>query len=160
MKKVGHTHVPVQYEKSTTDIPATLRTAGFRVTQARRLLLALLESADTPLTIQQVRERWLGPKPDVTTLYRSLTDLYEAGIVKRVALGTGAVHYEFTPHRPHHHHIICARCGVVEELEGCALRGVENDLLVHSATFTTIFSHNLEFIGECTDCVTLQQHIL
>lgn len=144
-----HAHVLV-----VTDTAAVLRAGGFRVTSGRLALLALLETAGTPLSVQGVLEQWQGKVPDTATLYRSLTDLQAAGIVRRIDLGTGTAHFEYTPTRPHHHHIICSGCGVVEELEQCSLVGLEEQLLVTSHQFNSIYSHNLEFFGQCTACAT------
>lgn len=135
-----------------TDTAAVLRAGGFRVTSGRLALLALLETAGTPLSVQGVLEQWQGKVPDTATLYRSLTDLQAAGIVRRIDLGTGTAHFEYTPTRPHHHHIICNGCGAVEELGHCSLVGLEEQLLVTSYQFKSIYSHNLEFFGQCTMC--------
>ncbi len=138
---------------ATVDSAALLRSLGFRVTPGRLALLALLEAAGTPLSVQDVSKKWQGTKsPDIATLYRSLTDLQVAGIVQRIDLGTGTAHFEYTPTRPHHHHIICNGCGAVEELEHCTLVGLEDQLLITSRQFKSIYSHNLEFFGQCTRC--------
>ena len=149
-----HTHVYAEEgSRSTVDSATVLRTMGFRVTSGRVALLALLEVAGTPLSVQDVHKKWQGSKsPDIATLYRSLTDLQAAGIVRRIDLGTGTAHFEYTPARPHHHHIICNGCGAVEELEHCSLTGLEAQLLLTSQQFKSIYSHNLEFFGECTSC--------
>ena len=143
-------HRPVDH---VVDKAAVLRVGGFRVTGTRVALLELLESAGIPLSIQRVLELWQDAKvPDTATLYRSLSDLHAAGIIQRIELGTGVVHYEYTPARPHHHHIICSDCGVVEELESCSLIGADHALLGQSRHFKSIYSHNLEFFGCCTTC--------
>ena len=145
-----HTHVHT--ETASTDVAAVLRACGFRVTTGRSRLLRLLEDAGTPLSIQEIEKRWRGNVPDTATLYRSLTDLHAAGIVRRVDLGTGAVHFEFTPNRPHHHHIVCIRCGEIEELEQCVLGDIEHTLTLTTKQFASIASHSLEFFGECVAC--------
>lgn len=150
-KQYIHTHSHEERIAVTT-ASSVLRTAGFRITAGRLGLLALLETVGSPLSIQGILERWSGKAPNTATLYRSLTDLHTAGIVRRIELGTGMVHYEYTPHRPHHHHLICNSCGVVEELERCLLGSVETETLSASHVFKSIYSHNLEFFGECTQC--------
>ncbi len=134
------------------DVEQTLRAHGFRVTTSRVHLLHLLERANTPLSIQKIHSLWKGKGPDITTLYRSLTDLSGAGIVRRFDLNTGTAHFEYSPNRPHHHHLICNDCGKVEELEHCSLEGFEKKVLHGSKQFKSIHSHNLEFFGTCTVC--------
>lgn len=140
-----HTHSM----KSTEDV---LRSGGFRATKSRRALLRLLEKAGTPLSIQQIALAWGKTAPNITTLYRSLTDLSSAGIVRRIDLNTGTAHFEYSPSRPHHHHIVCNDCGKVEELEYCAVGGLEKKLQQTSKYFKDIYSHNLEFFGRCVAC--------
>ena len=134
------------------DIHKALRAGGFRVTGGRVALLELLLGARKPLSIQDVLERWDGAPPDQTTLNRTLTDLAAAGIVRRVDLNTGTAHFEYTPDRPHHHHIICNDCGVIEDVEHCAVDALRVDLTQGSVQFASIYSHNLEFFGRCTGC--------
>ncbi len=111
-----------KHTQSLENAVEVLRVGGFRATTSRAQLLLLLEKAGTPLSIQEIAETWKGKAPDITTLYRSLTDLSSAGIVRRIDLNTGTAHFEYTPSRPHHHHIICNDCGKVEELEHCSIR--------------------------------------
>ena len=129
-----------------------LRAGGFRATTSRIQLLRLLADVGAPLSIQMIAQKWKGVAPAVTTLYRSLTDLSGAGIVRRVDFNTGIAHFEYTPDRPHHHHIVCSTCGRVEEVDFCPLGDVDARLLKPSAHFTSIYSHTLEFFGRCTVC--------
>lgn len=142
-------HKHTENVESAVDV---LRVGGFRATTSRIQLLLLLEKAGTPLSIQEIAGIWKGKAPDITTLYRSLTDLSSAGIVRRIDLNTGTAHFEYTPSRPHHHHIICNDCGKVEELEHCSISGLEKTLMRTSEHFKNIYSHNLEFFGRCTAC--------
>lgn len=133
-------------------ITGVLREAGFRATGSRVELLSLLAKIGTPLSVQKIAELWKGKPPDITTLYRSLTDLSSAGIVRRIDLNTGIAHFEYTPNRPHHHHIVCRMCGKIEELTHCAIGGLEKKILKESAHFKSIHTHSLEFFGQCTAC--------
>jgi Fe2+ or Zn2+ uptake regulation protein len=135
-----------------SDKEHVLHAGGFRVTSTRVNLLQLLEHVDKPLSIQRIVTLWKGKAPNTTTLYRSLTDLTEAGIVRRIDLNTGIAHFEYTPHRSHHHHIICNSCGRVEEFNHCSLSSIEKDMTQKSEYFKSIYSHNLEFFGHCTTC--------
>lgn len=133
-----------------------LREKGFRVTEGRLKLLFLLEGLGKPLSIQGILSRWKGKPPDQTTLYRSLTDLGAAGIVRRIDLNTGVAHFEYTPDRPHHHHVICTICGSIEEISECSVEPFEKKIIRESTQFTKINTHTLEFFGECTQCVDIR----
>lgn len=132
-----------------------LRKNGFRVTKGRLELLTLLERSGQPLSIQQIITLWKGVPPNTTTLYRSLTDLSLSGVVRRIDLNTGVAHFEYTPDRPHHHHIICNDCGTIEEINKCSLGALEKEIVQVSKQFKNISTHNLEFFGHCIRCTKI-----
>lgn len=142
-----------KHRQNIEKVVEVLQANGFRVTKSRIQLLLLLEKAGTPLTIQKISKRWEGRVPNITTLYRSLTDLSAAGVVRRVDLNTGTAHFEYTPSRPHHHHLVCTGCGCIEEIEECSAGVLENKVIRQSAKFKKILTHNLEFFGECNNCI-------
>ncbi len=141
-----HTHKVI-------DVSEILREKGFRLTVGRLKLLSLLERSGKPLSIQNIVSSWKGKIPDTATLYRSLTDLSAAGIVRRIDLNTGVAHFEYTPERPHHHHVVCTGCGRIEEIEECSVDFLQKKIVRESTQFTKINTHNLEFYGECITCV-------
>lgn len=91
--------------------------------------------------------------PDQATLYRSLADLSDAGIVHRINFHSGTAYFEYAPDRPHHHHIVCSECGVIEEIEECSVGTLQKKLMRESTQFIKINAHILEFFGECKKCV-------
>jgi len=141
--------------ETIADIEAVLREKGFRVTKGRVELLTFLQHSGQPLSIQKILTSWKGKAPDTVTLYRSLTDLTTAGVVRRIDLNTGVAHFEYTPDRPHHHHIVCNDCGVIEEIKECSIEHLEEKILQTSKRFTHITTHNLEFFGHCKRCATI-----
>lgn len=140
--------------ENVSDIPSTLRAKGFRVTGVRIELLRLLERSGKPLSIQNILSLWKESPPDQTTLYRSLTDLSSAEIVRRIDLNTGIAHFEYTPDRPHHHHIVCNECGMIEEINDCSVDVLQKKISAASTKFREITTHNLEFFGRCLKCPT------
>lgn len=129
------------------------RTNGFRITTGRMKLLQLLSKAQKPLSVLEISKRWKTKAPNQTTLYRTLTALAKAGIVKRVDLNTSAVHFEYTPGLPHHHHVICTDCGVIEDVEDCSVEKLQTQIMHESKRFKSIYSHSLEFFGQCKGCL-------
>lgn len=129
-----------------------LRAKGFRITTPRIKLLKLLYRAEKPLSIQRILGSWKEDLPNQTTLYRTLSDLADAHVVRRVDLNTGTAHFEYTPERPHHHHIICTDCGAVEDIEKCSVDKLHGQMTQASRRFKSIYSHNLEFFGLCASC--------
>ncbi|QQR64786.1 transcriptional repressor [Candidatus Kaiserbacteria bacterium] len=137
----------------THSLPQLLQEKGFRVTKGRVALLKLLETASQPLSVHDILTEWKGKAPDQATLYRSLADLSDAGIVHRINFHSGTAYFEYAPDRPHHHHIVCSECGVIEEIEECSVGTLQKKLMRESTQFIKINAHILEFFGECKKCV-------
>src|SRR6188508_300564 len=96
---------------------AALRAAGYRVTSQRLLIHQALVELDRHVGAEElltaVGERL--PNVSLPTVYASLDALEEAGLVRRVAAGRGHALYDSRP--VDHHHLVCRRCGAVEDLD-------------------------------------------
>lgn len=51
------------------------------------------------------------------TVYRTLTLMVEAGLVKEHAFGTKGKLYEHIIGHPRHFHLVCDNCGAIEEID-------------------------------------------
>jgi Fe2+ or Zn2+ uptake regulation protein len=136
---------------SSYDLQTLLRKNGFRVTKAKEALLTLLEETGIPLSVHDIMSRWKKP-PNQATVYRILTDLTAANIVRCINTIGGISLYEYTPHKPHHHHAICTDCGAVADIPICLGGHLEEKALSHVTNFTTITTHELTFYGTCIKC--------
>jgi Fe2+ or Zn2+ uptake regulation protein len=96
---------------------AALRAQGYRVTPQRlvihRTLVSLGRHVSAEELLEAVGERL--PNVSLPTVYATLEALEEAGLVRRVAAGRGRALYDSRP--VDHHHLVCRRCGAVEDLE-------------------------------------------
>ena len=135
-------------------VAARLHSVGQRLTSNRQALLDALTAAARPLTIPEILDR----RPDLaqSSVYRNLVVLEEAGVVHRV-LGTDEfARWELTEDLAgHHHHLICATCGRVEDVPASA--GLERSVAAAAAaiTRTTGFRtehHRLDLVGVCESC--------
>jgi Fe2+ or Zn2+ uptake regulation protein len=97
------------------DVAAELRAAGLAPTAQRRAVLDALEGREHPATAQDIHAllRANNHRVSVTTVYRALAALAEAGLVHVFALdGERAYrHCATTPHQ----HLLCESCGLVQE---------------------------------------------
>lgn len=134
--------------QSTLD---TLQAKGFRITQARRVILDTLFNAGGHLSADDLAEQVhaLAPQVGRMTVYRTLELLCELGIVRPIYQGTGAAHYIFL-HEGHHHHLICNQCHQVIEFDDCALEEVAK--VVCGRFNFQLQGHLLELYGLCPDC--------
>lgn len=96
------------------DLRRTLHRRGMRMTPQRQLVLdALLELPHaTPEQVCKHVQRTT-PSVNITTIYRTLELLEELDLVRHTHLGHGAPTYSLHEHE--HVHLVCHRCGRVDE---------------------------------------------
>lgn len=93
-----------------------LRARGGRVTTCRRAILETFLGIGGHVTAEVLTARVQADQPDVheSTVYRFLDDLERLGVVDHVHLGHGPAVYHLAADA--HHHLVCDRCGAVEEV--------------------------------------------
>lgn len=134
-------------------VRARLLVAGQRYTHRRRKLVDILARSGNPLTIPEIlRGRGLAQ----SSVYRNLSDLERAGVVRRLVTDEEYGRYELSEDlTEHHHHVICSRCGTVQDLPVPAdfERQMEETLgrLARSVGFAEV-GHRLDLIGLCASC--------
>lgn len=99
--------------------------------------------------LRQVRDG--GSRVSRATIYRTLDLLVQAGLARRVRLGTDHYHYEHILGRGQHEHMICVSCDrVIEwydpELEWLILANLERHRF-------TAERYSLQVFGRCSECV-------
>lgn len=124
---------------------------GLRSTRQRTAVARLLDSIDDFRSAQEIHEelRRNGEGIGLTTVYRTLQGLADAGEIDTLRTGSGeAMYRRCSAH--HHHHLVCRRCGRTVEVEGPAVeRWAERVSGEHG--FSDI-SHTVEIFGCCPDC--------
>ena len=148
------TAAPSSSEQVHEAVTARLRAVGQRLTSNRQALLDALTAAARPLTIPEI----LDERPDLaqSSVYRNLVVLEEADVVHRVVGTDEFARWELTEDLAgHHHHLICATCGRVEDVPASA--GLERSVAAAAAaiTRTTGFRtqhHRLDLVGVCESC--------
>lgn len=127
--------------------------AGVRATRQRAALGRVLFEVDDFRSAQQLHAELVAREDSVglTTVYRTLQALSEAGEVDVVLRADGEALYRRCSPR-HHHHLVCRDCGRTVEVKGAAVeRWAEKVAADHG--FTDV-SHTLEVFGVCSVCTT------
>lgn len=134
---------------------ARLAAVGQRYTRGCRELTRAMARAGRPLTVPELVQATNGIPQ--STAYRSVAALREAGVVTRVAGEQDHARFELSDaiDGPHHHYLLCSRCGRVENID--APEAVERTLSesVRNAARDQGFGvtgHRLVFEGLCRDC--------
>lgn len=146
--------------KKTKQILLKFKRNGYKITQAREIILDVLFSARKHLTAEQlylqVHKKY--PEIGIATIYRSLNLLNKIGIVKKYDFGDGQSRYEFVDKdaKKHHHHLICSECGNVIDYDEFFKE--ETKLFDYMAKILSkkhrfkITSHEANFYGICRCC--------
>ncbi|MBX5470512.1 MAG: transcriptional repressor [Thermoleophilaceae bacterium] len=100
-----------------SELAQELRRGGQRVTSQRLVINRALKALDRHVTAEEVLSAVTERLPGVSlpTIYSTLELFERLGIVRRVSARGGAVLYD--PRREEHSHLICERCGKVEDLD-------------------------------------------
>jgi Fe2+ or Zn2+ uptake regulation protein len=101
----------------TEEAVAALRAGGYRVTPQRLAVHEAVRDLGQHVSADEVLGAVSGRLPNVSlpTVYAALEALEDAGLVRRVAAGRGAALYD--AQSAEHHHLVCRRCGSVEDLD-------------------------------------------
>jgi Fur family ferric uptake transcriptional regulator len=122
-----------------------------RPTRQRKAVTSALESFDDFRSAQEIHEilRGGGDTVGLSTVYRSLQALAEAGEIDMLRTEAGEAIYRRCS-AAHHHHLVCRSCGATVEVEGPAVEKWTR--AVASAHGFSDVSHTLEIFGTCPDC--------
>jgi Fur family transcriptional regulator, ferric uptake regulator len=127
-----------------------------RATRQRAAVSALLDRTEDFRSAQEIHEqlRRGGEGIGLTTVYRTLQGLAEAGEVDVLRTDSGESVYRRCTTVDHHHHLVCRDCGTAVEIEGPAVETWAQKVAeVHG--FSDL-SHTVEIFGRCRDCSTSQ----
>jgi len=149
---------PLVERKSDTRAAAAvrspLRKRGIRLTRQRELLFEIINNAHDHLDADQLYElaKKRDPKINRVTVYRTLKLLKNEGLIDELDLMhfDGEQHYYETRLKQEHAHIVCLRCGAVQEFFGDPLRHLREQ--IESGFGFQILVSRSEVGGYCADC--------
>ena len=128
-----------------------MTSTDMRHTRQRAAVYALLQDVDGFHSAQELhamlRER--GDRVGLTTVYRTLQGMADAGDVD-VMRPPGGEHLYRRCSKGHHHHLVCRACGHAVEVEGPAVEAWA-DKVAAAHGFTDV-GHTLELFGTCPGC--------
>lgn len=129
-----------------------LKKVGLKVTLPRVKILEILEeNRNRHLSAEDVYKALLESAQDVglATVYRVLTQFEAAGLVSRHHFEGGHSVFELNE-GPHHDHIVCIKCGRVDEFLDETIERRQRDIAEKFGY--SITDHSLHIYGICADC--------
>lgn len=136
-------------------IEQCLAAEGVRLTRGRKSTILAIASMEGPRTAAEIHAR-VGDLVPLSSLYRSLAVLTEAGVLSSQHGSEGVFRFELAEWiTGHHHHLICVSCGSVvdvtptDDQEHAMTQLMEE--MASDAGFT-VSSHRFEIEGTCPVC--------
>jgi Fur family transcriptional regulator, ferric uptake regulator len=130
-----------------------LQSRGKRITQQRRALVAEVfkrhdhfDAEDLILHLSRVSSNRRVSRP---TVYRTLAELVDAGLLRSMTLG-GRTVYEHDYGYPQHDHLHCQKCNRLIEFHSDEVAKI-GEALAQEYQFR-VTGHRLTFSGICADC--------
>jgi Fur family ferric uptake transcriptional regulator len=123
-----------------------------RTTRQRSAVLAALRQAPEPLSAQDLHAG-LGRRVGLATVYRTLQGLVESGQVDVFRRDSGEALYRLC-NPLHHHHLVCERCGRVEEIDACEVQPWAERAARRRGFAIT--GHQADIFGLCPGCQARQ----
>ena len=135
-----------------------LKSRGKRITQQRRIIVEQVFSHhdhfDADELMEHLQELIAERKVSRPTVYRTLGELTEAGLIRKMTLGGRSV-YEHEYGYPRHDHLHCEICNKLIEFHSDEIERVR-DAVAQQHEFE-VFSHRLFVTGICRDCRLREQ---
>ena len=127
-----------------------LRGSGLRLTHQRLEVIREVarsdEHPDVETLYRAVRERV--PTISLDTVYRTVATLGDLDLVRRVVLTPGPARYDANASR--HHHYVCARCGLIRDVDDEGLDAVRAPR--GTASLGSVESVEVQLRGVCVEC--------
>ena len=127
-----------------------LATKGMRLTHERSLIVEEVFADHSHFDAEELVERLKKRNVSRATVYRTLNCLEEAGLLRKVARTNDRDVYEHDYGYPQHDHLICRKCGSLQEFQNEEIKAI----LERQADLMGFFmdGHRLEVFGLCSDC--------
>jgi Fur family ferric uptake transcriptional regulator len=119
---------------------------GLRMTEQRRTIAQVLQSADDHPDVEELYNRAAAQDPNISlaTVYRTVKLLEEAGILEKHEFGDGRARYE-TADREHHDHLIDMNSGEVIEFVDPEIEELQERIAAKLGY--RLMGHRLELYG-------------
>lgn len=134
------------------ELKTMLEEAALRITGHRLTVLSTISKVKQPITVYELVEM-LRKKHDIdqATVYRNLSLLHEAGLLRRLDFNHGHAHYELETGRASHQ-LVCNTCETIEKIEGISIDDAVKKMLKKSKKFKNTTTHSIEIYGVCKKC--------
>jgi Fur family ferric uptake transcriptional regulator len=141
--------------RKIADLNRYLAEKGLKTTRQREAVAEVFFSTTGHISAEELYLKVAKSHPGIglTTVYRTLRLLTEAGLAKERRFGgepQGV--FEKEDMSRHHDHLICTRCGRIIEFKEPSIEKMQEDVARRHGF--TVEDHKLELYGLCRNCST------
>ena len=132
-----------------------LTRSGLKSTRQRDRIVRAFFTAGRHLSAEELYHRIHADDPGIglVTVYRTLKLLRGAGLATERQFGEAYTRFDPNPADRPHDHLICTRCGKIQEFEDATLRQLRAK--VARTLGFTVTEQKVELYGFCRDCARL-----
>lgn len=132
-----------------------LARSGLKTTRQRHEIVRAFFTAGRHISAEELYQRIHAENPGIglVTVYRTLKLLRAAGLATERQFGEAYTRFDPNPADWPHDHLICTRCGKIQEFEDASLNSLR-ERVARSLGFT-VTEHKLELYGFCRECARL-----
>lgn len=141
---------PGIFRKERAKIEGHLKRHGLRLSHGREIVFQEVLNAHGHFTAEELTKCCFKRKVSRATVYRTLRELLEAGIIRETAFGDKHHHFEHIYDEKPHHHAQCLRCHAFIEFPDLKEHEVYTPLLEKQGF--QILGHEMHFYGICSKC--------
>ena len=125
---------------------------GLKSTRQRDIILEFFLSSDRHMSLEELYLKLRAKHPNIgyATVYRTLKLFAESGIAREIQFGDGQTRYEHMMEGEHHDHLVCTRCGTIDEFENETIEKLQAEVAASHGFL--IETHKLELYGLCATC--------
>jgi len=140
-----------EHQTRLDELISSLKEQGGRLTPQRMAVLKILATSDEHPTAEQIYERVREdfPMTSLATVYKTLNLLVDLGQVLEIGFCGDSTRYDGKRPAPHPH-LVCVRCGKIEDLDLASTRGL--DQTVAELSGYRVLRHRFDFFGICPEC--------
>ncbi|MBI5189640.1 MAG: transcriptional repressor [Nitrospirae bacterium] len=136
------------------DLNRYIAKKGLKVTRQREAVAEVFFAEKGHISAEELYMKVAKSHPGIglTTVYRTLKLLTEAGLAKERRFGEPQGVYEKEDEDRHHDHLICTRCGKIVEFKEPSIEEMQEDVARRYGFVVT--DHKMELYGLCRTCST------
>jgi Fur family transcriptional regulator, ferric uptake regulator len=133
-----------------------LAQSGLKATRQREQIVRAFFAAGRHISAEELYHRIREQDPGIglVTVYRTLKLLRSAGLATQRKFGDDYARFDPHPADWPHHHLICTRCGKIQEFQDTTLNALRRKV-ARSVGFT-VTEHRIELYGFCRACARLR----